>query len=233
MCWNGGNQFETLVTVTLGSDSTDLIARNNFVAPNEITFECQEQGQRIYTADQGCVSGADDATQCLANLPQTPSPTAYKSPAPTMLSFLGRVPCPSDRSIIGYTSIESLNSDMAVELDRIRMGGAISSQPYTVSLCPGVFDASKGPITPLLANFKISCGRISSSSSLSPSSPCTITGGSTQILIQDSALEGYNFTGVEFEGISLQNFGGTSVMAEASAPTTVTFRRCFWLVRIL
>lgn len=225
VCWKDGNTLDSLVTLNQGSDSTNYFAKDNFVAEGENIGECREKGKGVYTADLGCVSGADDSIICLSDRQPTQAPTV--SPAPTEAIFLRQVPCPGYPSIRGYISIQDINNDMRDEVDRT-MQDSPPSAPYMLSLCPGItFDTNETPLLPVLDNAIITCGGFDSGYG---SEPCVISGGEVQILIENHAIPGYNLTSVSIEGMIFENFSGASIVARGESSTKVLVTNSQWLV---
>lgn len=224
-----------------GSSNSEFSASLNFVSPEEESVTCSTPGSRIFTAENGCVGGADGASECMANDMVTNSPTPAGSPAPTAEgeTFKKRVPCPgktssnsSSTELLGYTSVEDLNADMETEFKRVTANGATNSKySYVLSLCPGqVFDVNEAPIRPVLGDLTILCGDPNTDDP--DQKPCLIDGGVTQIEIFDSTVEEYVVTNILFKGFTFQNFTGVSIAAKASPPTVVTFQNSTWLVSI-
>ena len=59
---------------------------------------------------------------------------------------------------------------------------------------------------------------------------CVVDGGSTQVQIKDSEVNGYEITDITFDGITFQNFESVSIEAMASDSTVATFKNSMWLV---
>jgi hypothetical protein len=224
-----------------GSSIAEFSASLNFVSSEEESVTCSIPGSRIFTADKGCVGGADGASECMATDMVTNLPTLAGSPAPTAEgeTFQKRVPCPGNTSsnsssaeLLGYISIEDLNADMKAEFKRVTAQGVTNSKySYELSLCPGqVFDVSEAPIRPLLRDLTIVCG--DPNTDHPDQKPCLIDGGVTQIEILDSPVEEYVITNILFRGFTFRNFTGVSIAAKASPPTVVTFQNATWLVSI-
>jgi hypothetical protein len=219
-----------------GSSNAEFSASLNFVSPEEESVTCSIPGSRIFTADNGCVGGADGASECLASDKVTNSPTPAGSPAPTEEgeTFKNRGPCPGQTSsnsssseLLGYTSIEDLNADMKTEFKRVTTKGLTNSKySYELSLCPGqVFNVSKAPIKPVLGDLTIVCGDPKTDDP--DQKPCFIDGG-----VLDSTVDEYVITNILFKGLTFRNFTGVSIAAKASPPTVVTFQNSTWLVSI-
>lgn len=125
----------------------------------------------------------------------------------------------------GYSTIASLNSDIAAEQARISQGGTPAAE-YTFVLCPNtVLDASAEPLKPLLSNSFFLCGRDGSSSN-----SCTIDGGPTQVEIVDSSISSYPLADLTFSGIQFSAFTTESISATATFPTTANFQDVIWTV---
>jgi hypothetical protein len=132
-----------------------------------------------------------------------------------------------------FATLGAVNSDMELELIRIR-NGAPPQTAYLYPLCPNtVFDATLTPLRPLLNNAMIVCGVDGQRSNR-----CVILGGSVQVAILDSLVDGYplqelSFMGLTFSGFTSASAGGigTSIAAMASSVTMATFTDCAWQVR--
>jgi hypothetical protein len=131
-------------------------------------------------------------------------------------------PCSSDSTITGYTSIEDINSDIDTELGRIEAGEA-PQEMYFLTLCPGTFDVSSGPLLPRLDQASFSCAGTGNSDD-----GCIFSGGTEVIRIEDSSIEGYIINSINFLGITFTAFTGYSVELLASAPTEAIFMDCLW-----
>jgi hypothetical protein len=125
---------------------------------------------------------------------------------------------------------------MELELIRIR-NGAVPQTTYVYTLCPNtVLDATTTPLRPLLNNAMFVCGADGQRSNR-----CVILGGTVQVAILDSLVDGYplqelSFLGLTFSGFvsddaSAANGIGTSIAAMASSVTMATFTDCSWQVR--
>ena len=141
-------------------------------------------------------------------------------------TFTRSVPCPTDASITGYTSLEDLNDDMAAERDRIAGGGSPSAE-YNFILCSdadSTFDARRGnEINVVLENANFFCG---GDGFVNPA--CTIVGGQLQVRIENSAVDGYPIENMSFQGITFQAFVGRSIAYLANTPTEAVFENCIW-----
>ena len=137
------------------------------------------------------------------------------------------VVCPNGGDVNGYTTIEAMNSDMILELDKIRAGKP-SEEPYIFVLCPDTdFDASAVALTPLLSGAVFSCGTMGD-----PSSACSFVGGANQVLIEDSAsVPNYELQMVSFIGVTFTGFKNAAISGNAGSNTTVDLYRSNFEVR--
>lgn len=134
--------------------------------------------------------------------------------------------CPSDATVIGYTSIADINLDQNEELERIAAGTSTPSPPYSFVLCPETeFDVDATPLKPVLSGTIISCG-----SSISPGSNlgCFLTKGSIQVQLEDSAVPNYELKRVVIIGVTFAEFNGTSIDVTASETLTLTLMDIIW-----
>jgi hypothetical protein len=130
----------------------------------------------------------------------------------------GTITCPSDSTITGYGTIGALNADMKKERDRIAAGGAAKTTPYVFNLCPKTeFNMQAEPLTPLLDNVSIICGK-----SGAPSDDCVLRGGDTQVVVDDSTVPSYPITAVSLIGLTFSDFSEAAVAGGASDITQVT-----------
>jgi hypothetical protein len=140
-------------------------------------------------------------------------------------------PCPSgDISEPGYTSIEALTEDMNSEIERIGEGGE-PQDSYFLILCPSTtFSTASEALMPILDGVTFSCGE-----SGSITQGCVISGGDTNIRIEDSGVAGYQLEAMNFVGITFEGFTGDSIFSRATARTEapgVVFSDCIWQVRL-
>jgi hypothetical protein len=136
--------------------------------------------------------------------------------------------CPQEPDLNGYTSIQALNQDMDMELQRISDGGELPpGQAYVLPLCPRTtfgFDAAT-VLLPILNRVTFQCGLSGDNEER-----CVFTGGDEQVRIEDTAVSGYPFNFVFFMGVTFEGFQQRSIAAVGSAPTQVTFMNCLWQV---
>jgi hypothetical protein len=141
-----------------------------------------------------------------------------QSRAQGVAPYSSAIPCPTDATVNGYTTIGTLNADMAAERDRIAGGGAPQTAPYTFTLCPQTsYDAAAEPIKPVLDNMSILCG-----TSGATADSCVITGGTNQVQIDDSTVDTYPINSVSLVGLTYTGFTETAVSGGASDSTQVT-----------
>jgi hypothetical protein len=130
-----------------------------------------------------------------------------------------------------FATLGAMNSAMELELIRIR-NGATPQTTYVYPLCPNtVLDATTTPLRPLLNNAMFVCGADGNRSNR-----CVILGGTVQVAILDSLVDGYplqelSFLGLTFSGFVSDTGIGTSIAAMASSVTMATFTDCAWQVR--
>jgi hypothetical protein len=135
-----------------------------------------------------------------------------------------------------FATLGAMNSAMELELIRIR-NGAVPQTTYVYPLCPNtVLDATTTPLRPLLNNAMFVCGADGQRSNR-----CVILGGTVQVAILDSLVDGYPLQEVSFLGLTFSGFVsdtsaaaagiGTSIAAMASSVTMATFTDCLWQVR--
>lgn len=146
---------------------------------------------------------------------------------PILLSLVCTGLCQTDC----FGTLLALNNEMQTELIRIRNGATPNSE-YLYNLCPNTFfDTASTALEPVLSNSKFVCGENGSRTDR-----CVMLGGSTQVRISDSLVEGYpleelTFMGITFSGFqSNNNRRGSSIAAQASSVTTATFTDCEWQV---
>jgi hypothetical protein len=148
---------------------------------------------------------------------------------PASAQFLGSQPCPFFDATLpsqdGYTSIEDINADQQIELDRIA-GGGMPNPPYIFNICPGtILDPSQGPLTPLLDFSLFQCGTTAEAAF-----SCYIVGGTDQVLVQDSTVPGYDIFTIELTGIIFQNFTNSALTANAGENTNVVLMNVVFTV---
>jgi hypothetical protein len=148
-------------------------------------------------------------------------------------AFVRQVPCPTNPSIMGYTTIQDLNNDMADELARIEEIGEAPDMDYILNMCSdpdNVFDATgNNPIRPVIDRAQIYCGGPDAVDAV-----CFIDASREQVAIEDitTTLQGYTLNEILFQGLTFTRFGrGLSASLIASA-ATATFIDCTWEVRV-
>jgi hypothetical protein len=142
----------------------------------------------------------------------------------TDTAFTRAVACAADDGIVGYSTIDALNLDMEKELSRIvEDGGAIPTDDYIMTLCPGLISAQAGPLRPILDRVVFMCP---------DGTECAIDGSTQQqVLIQDSAADGYTIESITFMGVTFSGFnGGVSSSVQATEPTVVSYVNSDWKV---
>ena len=133
------------------------------------------------------------------------------------------VECPSDSSLVGYTTIAAINGDIEQEITRIQNGGT-PQELYLFVLCPGTtFDTTAGPLLPRLDQATYSCGGTGE-----VTAGCVFSGGEVNIRIQDPGIDGYSINAINFMGITFTEFTGYSVELLGSAPAEAIFMNCLW-----
>ena len=156
-----------------------------------------------------------------------------------------QVPCPSDPSLLGYTSIADLNSEMkrhAGLLWNFWMQADSNQQKepqqlYQYTLCPHtIFDGTE-QLNPLLDRTWIRCGRETVNGS---KNQCIIRGGKTQVLMIDQGYNSMATTTNEedkgperifvFQGITFTESQDISIAAFATGGTRAEFIDCHWKV---
>jgi hypothetical protein len=140
------------------------------------------------------------------------------------------VSCPTNSSIVGYTSVASLQADFVSERDAIEQGESVAQASYLFTLCPNTsFVFSNDPITPLLDQSTIRCG-----TSGDPIDACIFSGGATQVVVESSTLENfYAITQITFEGVSFTQFTQAAISGSALDTTTLVCIGCVFEVRPL
>jgi hypothetical protein len=145
--------------------------------------------------------------------------------AQTESAFTRAAPCAApDDGIVGYSTIDALNLDMEDELSRIvDDGGAIPTNDYIMTLCPGSISAQLGPLRPILDKVVFMC---------TDGTECAIDESTTQqVLIQDSAEAGYTIRSITFMGVTFSGFsGGVSSSVQATEQTVVSYVNSDWQV---
>ncbi len=137
-----------------------------------------------------------------------------------------RVLCPADSSLIGYTSIERLNADVAAELEAIQSQTKVMEDSYQFTLCPYTtfLVPPQSPLLVTLNNTNILCGRYGNIDD-----ECTVTGGYNQVMLADSPSTSLKYA--SFRGITFSYSEYVSVAAFANAAANAEFYNCAWTVR--
>ena len=144
----------------------------------------------------------------------------------TSVDSIFAVPCPSDPTLQGYTSLRDLNLEM--KRHKSFLAPPLLETPqaqYKYHLCPHTtFDGAE-QLTPLLDRTLVQCGR-----SGSAQDNCIIQGGTTQVLLVDTLpLQHRIFV---FQGITFTSSTDVSIAAYASSQTRAEFYDCHWKVRL-
>ena len=140
------------------------------------------------------------------------------------------IPCPTDPSLKGFTTISELNQWMSTVWYFVNSGG-FYPPPYFFSLCPNtVYDDAF--IFPVLNDTWILCGALGASES-----NCLIQTNDTQIVIlpHDYTSEGAvspPLEHVNFLGLTMRKSTDVSVGAYGSSSGWAFFKDCRWEVRL-
>jgi hypothetical protein len=138
-----------------------------------------------------------------------------------------QVPCPTDPTLYGYTSIASLNLEMKHHASLVSSPVSLPlKERYVYTLCPKLgFDGSQ-QLTPLLPRTYVVCGRKGSSTD-----ECVIQGGSTQVLLIDTAsTSSISRRLFVLQGLTFFGSQDMSIAALASNSTRAEFIDCHWKV---
>lgn len=127
--------------------------------------------------------------------------------------------CPTNRGIIGYTSLEKINADIEAESKFITNGGS-PRRPYLFLLCPNSrYDASIITLNPSLGGSIFMCGENGY-----VADSCEIYGGSNQVIINESSISNYVIDQIDFIGITFAGFSLSAISGNAGSNTTVELR---------
>ena len=129
----------------------------------------------------------------------------------------------------GYRTISGIMADQREEQLRIANSGQ-PNPPYLFNLCAGTeFNefATNTTLIPLLDGATFICGE-----TVSPANVCVFSGGASQVLIEDSAIQGYDIESVNFFGITFSAFSESAVAGGASSTTTVNMQSSTFAVSI-
>ena len=154
--------------------------------------------------------------------------------------------CANQPSLLGYSSIQSLNEEIKYHASLLRE--PYSQEPrgrYEYNLCPGVVLDGSQQLTPLLDGTFVICGADGKAEN-----QCIIQGGTTQVLLLDTAEllledapvveqrinaqvrksmpEGQKV--LVFRGITFLDSQDMSIAALASPRTRADFHDCHWEV---
>jgi len=143
--------------------------------------------------------------------------------------YVGRVPCPSNSSLLGYTNTTLLNDDIVADMKWVFDGGE-EPEFYQYVLCPqtefivakqiGEQEAvGESPIIPGLANSFFTCGEDGNSEN-----NCVITGGDFHFYFPDFVIA----EEVYIMGVTFTNVNGASVYGDAHPASHVVFLDCHW-----
>jgi len=148
------------------------------------------------------------------------------------LDYVGRGPCPSNSSVIGYTNTTLLNEDIIVDMNHVYTGGEPPDY-FLYTLCPdttfNIFETdpmtgeiiSEGdwPIIPGLANSIFACGDTGLSAE-----NCIFEGGDFHFYFPDFVIADQ----VYLAGITFKRAKLTSIYGDAHPRSHVVFLDCEW-----
>ncbi|KAG7352772.1 hypothetical protein IV203_008820 [Nitzschia inconspicua] len=137
-------------------------------------------------------------------------------------AFTRQEACSQDASVMGYTTLENINADMADEVGRIAAGGDPAAE-YTLILCPpsGTFldPRQSNDLKPILNNLSILCLE---------GAECILNESQVQLSIGNSQVENYPLTTILVRGLTFQRFSGTAISFQANQPTEFTCENCIF-----
>jgi len=148
-------------------------------------------------------------------------------------NYIGRNPCASNETIIGYNDTDLLNQDIVQDVQYYMFGdGEDPPEIFHYVLCPDTefkiantldLEHSEGgsPIIPGLANSFFTCGEDGKSEN-----NCTITGGDFHFYFPDFIIA----QEVYMLGITFENSNAASVYGDAHPSSHVSFLDCHWKV---
>jgi hypothetical protein len=136
------------------------------------------------------------------------------------MAFSRQEECSQDASLVGYTTLEAINADMADELARIQGGGDPAIE-YTLILCPPsgtLLDPRRGnELKPVLNNVNIVCAE---------TAECVLEQSQIQVLVENSQVANYPLESVSLRRLTFQDFRGTAISFRANIPTEFTCEDC-------
>lgn len=152
-----------------------------------------------------------------------------------------QVPCPTDDSLMGYTSIKDINLDIQRATNLVTSQSHVPPEKYVYTICPNTILNGESQLSPVLHNSHFICGRYGHSSD-----NCHIKHGMTQVLIIDTDVQPYprpeakneksDFDPTRrlfvFRGLTFSNSKDVSVAAVASSTTFAEFYDCHWKVGV-
>jgi len=143
--------------------------------------------------------------------------------------YVGRVPCPTNSSLMGYTNTTLLNSDIITDMQFIYNGGDMPEYfhyilcPQTTfkvaSLAPGQEMEGDSPIIPGLSNSLFTCGEEGNSED-----NCIIEGGDFHFYFPDFVIADQ----VYIAGLTFSGSKGASIYGDAHPSSHVVFIDCHW-----
>jgi hypothetical protein len=134
-----------------------------------------------------------------------------------ILEALSLVPTVVSQSSQCYATVDSLNTDIQIEVAGIQAGGAPLTT-YLYRLCPNTnLDILGESLTPLLDGSVFQCGDTGN-----PLDNCRIVGGVNQVDISLSTIPNYQIQTVQFKGVTFGGFSGSAIFGNATSVTKVT-----------
>lgn len=144
--------------------------------------------------------------------------------------YVGRRPCPTNSSVIGYTNTTELNFDILVDMQWV-LDGNEPPELFHYVLCPdttfkiaahigeGEDTAGNSPIIPGLSNSVFSCGDDGNSEN-----NCELTGGDFHFYFPDFVIADE----VYLMGLTFSDVDGASVYGDAHPASHIVFIDCHW-----
>lgn len=144
--------------------------------------------------------------------------------------YIGRVPCPSNTTIIGYTSTDLLNEDIVADMKYYIFENRELPSFFHYILCPettfevassrdSTMSEGESPIIPGLANSFFTCGEDGNSEN-----KCIFSGGDFHFYFPDFIIADE----VYLMGLTFENAEVASVYGDAHPASHVIFLDCHW-----
>lgn len=124
----------------------------------------------------------------------------------------------------GYESLEQVQQDINLEVEKIRNGTKEPKDEYLFPFCPFVtFEVGNVPLIPKLPNSTFQC-----STGYTLAEICKIKDGHDQVVLEDVRGVDYTLHNIRFEGFTFLRFDHSAINGEKLTSTNVEIVDCIF-----